>query len=77
MWRCDVTHETLSAPRTRASARTGAKFCQDGDGLESGNREAFRGTVEPGGPATWEKAVSGKWQEAADQSEPQVLELHE
>jgi hypothetical protein len=61
---------------TQRACRQGSSRI-DRDSPESGEDEAFRGSIEAGGPPIWKEIESGELNQTANRGEPQMPGVHE
>ena len=76
-WMCesryDVTQRTMADPANTQRVRGRGSGCVDRDSLESGEDEAFGGSIEARGSLRWEEAGSGEGEHHADRVELRML----
>jgi hypothetical protein len=71
--RYDVTQQTVAGPADTQRVRGQGSGCVDRDSLESGEGEAFGGSIEARGSSRREEAGSGEQEHHADRVEPRLL----
>jgi hypothetical protein len=75
--RCDLTQRTLCYPASARRTRLRELGCVCGDSLESGEEEAFRGSVEAGDPPSRVERFGFVQDTDAARVEPQMRENHQ